>query len=62
MAAIAASFGVAYVPEARGDGDDVPDACDWCCVVLVCPQAVSSNNEDNPNALSNLEAGMAPQC
>jgi hypothetical protein len=59
IAAIAASFAVAYCTEAEGDGDDDPVA--GGLLLVVCPQAVTSTNaEDRPDTASNLKRDIFP--
>jgi hypothetical protein len=56
IAAIAASFAVAYCPEAAGDGDADPAAWGGGLLLVVCPQPVASSNAENThNTPSNLE-------
>jgi len=56
IAAMAASFAVAYWPEAAGDGDDDPAAGVGGLLPVVCPQPVASSKaEERPNTRSKLE-------
>lgn len=56
IAAIAASFAVAYCPEGAGDGDDDPAAWVGGLLLVVCPQPVkSTKTKDRPHTRSKLE-------
>src|SRR6266849_734089 len=56
IAAIAASFAVAYCPEAAADGDDDPEDFDGGLLLVVCPQPVANSNaEERHNTPSNLK-------
>jgi len=61
IAAMAASFAVANCTEAEEEGDDVPAAGGVGLLLVVCPQAVTSNNvEDRPDTASNLKRDIFP--
>ncbi|HKV30286.1 MAG TPA: hypothetical protein VJT14_04635 [Candidatus Dormibacteraeota bacterium] len=56
IAAIAASFAVAYCTDADGEGDRDPAACAGSLLPVVCPQPVASSKaEERPNTESKLE-------
>jgi hypothetical protein len=56
IAAIAASFAVAYCTDAEGDADGDPAACDGGLLLVVGPQPVASSNaKESQNIPSNLE-------
>jgi hypothetical protein len=56
IAAIAASFAVAYCPEAAGDGDADPRAFGGGLLLVVCPQPVASSKAaERQNTPSNLK-------
>jgi len=56
IAAIAASFAVAYCTDAEGDPDDDPAAWGGGLLLVVCPQPVASSNaEERQNTPSNLK-------
>ena len=57
IAAIAASFAVAYRTEAEGDGDDDPVA--GGLLLVVDPQPVATSKaDDRPNAPRNLQGDI----
>ena len=56
IAAIAASFAVAYCTDAEGDADDDPAAFGGGLLLVVCPQPVASSKADaRPNTPIKLE-------
>jgi hypothetical protein len=52
---MAASFAVAYCPDAAGDGDDDPAWAGGLLPVLGPQPVASSNTENKPNTESKLE-------